>query len=438
MTKINEHSPERAAKLSIWKRNRDHCAGADKVKGAKTLYLAKPYYMTDADYTAHLAGVEYFPAASRTLASFTGLIFRKAASFVAPGAISQLGATITATGQTLEEFARDAFAEYATTNDGAILVDFPPSETPLSVADAIAQDIRPFLSLYRAHTILEARYSVRGGRKVLSYVRLADSDDQVRELELIEGQYTVTLHQRSEGNWSIVSRIVPLKAGRALTAIPLTLLNDSTDRAAFDDLCELNNVHYQHSSKLSTAMLWISAPIVTLVGVADDVKLHHEPGALWRFEGSDAKAEFLEYTGEGVPALERHLERIEKHLAWLGSRMLVTEKAPAEDAGSAARRHSSENSILAMMARHVSSRIEASLKTFADWWGQGGEVTFKLNTDFAPMPVDPALLAQVVQLNMSGKLPDEAFFEFIQTGELISEAWTYERYRDSIDTDPIV
>lgn len=435
--KINEYSSERAAKLNLWQRNHDHCAGADAVKGAGTAYLAQPHYMTVDQFTAHLAGVEYFPAASRTLNSFTGLVYRKAPALVAPDAIKQLGSAITANGLSLEELSRESFKEYAATNDGALLVDFPPAETPLSVADAIAQDIRPFVSLYPAKAILETRHSVRGGRKVLSYIRLYDSDEQIRELEMIADRYTVTIHQLDGGEWSEASRTIPLKAGKPLTALPVVLLNDGGTRAAFADLCELNNVHYQHSSKLAIAMIWVTAPIVTVAGVKEDVELKHQPGALWRFTDEKVKTDFLEYKGDGVPLIERNLQQLEKHLAWLGSRMLVTEKAPAEDAGSAARRHSSENSILAMMANHVSSRIEATLKIFADWWGQGSDITFKLNTDFAPIPVEPALLSQVMTMANVGQMPREAFFEFLQTGELISEDWTFERYMDSIDTDPI-
>lgn len=435
------HSPERAARLKIWKRNRDHTSGADAIKSGRTAYLAKPSYMSPEDYAAHLQRVEYFPAAARTLQSFTGLVFRKPPVFDAPEALKAVSSVMTSNGASIEEFARHAFKEAAITNDGAILVDFPAAQPGLSVADALKLDIRPFLSFYPAESILETRHTVRGGRKVLAYVRLQDNQDQVRELELVAGNYIVTITRREPGTDKIVeqTRSTPLKNGEPLPSLPIVLLNDGATVGALDDLCELNGVHYNANSALTIALVWISAPIVTLMGVKKDVELVHEPGALWRFEEDTVKAEFLEYQGSGAPLLERRLAEIEKHLAWLGSRMLASEKAAAEAAETVARRHASENSILASMARHVSGKIQEALRILADWWLLDSKaVTFVLNTDFAALPVDPGLLAQVTQLYLNGKLPPQAFYEFLIKGEILGEDWTFEAYMDSLETAPIL
>ena len=49
--------------------------------------------------------------------------------------------------------------------------------------------------------------------------------------------------------------------------------------------------------------------------------------------------------------------------------------------------------------------------------------------------MDPALLAQLVSLNMNGKLSDEQLFNALQRGEIISEAVDFETHQYQIENN---
>lgn len=442
MTKPNDYAPDRAAKLKQWERNRDHTNGVDAVKAAKTKYLPRDRTMSNEDYAAHLIATTYLPAAARTLESHAGLIFRKPPTLTAPAALVSLADVMTADGETAEWLSRWAFREYAISNSGGILIDHPEMpEGTTTLAQAMAMDLRPFASCYPAETILEVAYGVVGGRKRLKLVRLLESETKVRFLEMIDGQYTITIYEEADGEWHITSRSVPLSQGKPLTDIPFVHLADAIDRGAiFDDICAENHTHYVKSGEHATALRWLSKPKPWVSGLADDIDLDVSPGAIWRFESPDTKCGFLEMSGTGLKEITDDLNNLKELMAQLGSRLLTSEKAAAEAAETVARRQASENSILASMARHVGSRIEDALRLMAMWVGiDPAAVSFQLSTDFVPTMLDPQMIAQLMALNNAGKLTDRELFEALQKGEIISETVDYEAHQaelDSTNVDP--
>ncbi|MDH7971048.1 DUF4055 domain-containing protein [Sphingomonas sp. AR_OL41] len=443
---ISTYSAHRSCHLARWRRNRDHTNGIDAVKDAGTLYLHRKVsstFMADTnpnnvwgDYIALKNETEYFPAAARTLQSFIGLVFRKSPALRAPDTLAAMADVISCDGQSLEAVARWAFREYSITNCGGLLVDHVDTPDGMSKAMAAALDVRPYLAPYCAENILELTHGVIGGRKTLMRVRLREGSDTVRDLQLIDGAYTVLKWTLVDGTWHLESQTTPLQNGTPIPYIPFVSFADGEEGASMDDICATNNVHYLQSANLATALKWITAPVTVTTGVAEDVELSVEAGAHWRLESVDAKVFWHEYTGQGVPALERKLDKLESHMAMLGSRMLASEKAAAEAAETVARRQSSENSILASMARHISEKLTQGLKLAAQRLGiDPVEVSYILSTDFIPMPIDPQLLAQVMALHNSGKLPLEALFEILQNGELLNENWDFETYAASLDTN---
>lgn len=441
MSKPDEYTPDRAAKIPRWKRNRDHCAGVDAVKDAGTKYLPQHSTMTADDYAAHKLSTEYLPASARTLQSHSGLVFRKAPRLSAPTSFEALANAITADGKTLEQLARWSFREFCITNDGGLLIDHPAvPDGPMSMAQAFALDLRPFVSRYSAEAILEITYGVVAGRKKLVRVRLLDDTNTVKQLEIIDGRYTITIFKMVRpGEWIEESSITPARNGQALTEIPFVHFRDEDDDGAiFDDICSTNLTHYQHASKLNTALLWLSAPKPWVAGLEADVVLETGPGSIWRFENSETKCGFLEFNGSGIAAIERQLDRLKESMAQLGSRLLATEKAVAEAAETVARRQASENSILASVARHVASRVEGALRLVAQWMAIDPQaISFELSTDFIPVAIDPQLVAQLVALNQAGKLTDRELFDALQRGEIIAETVDFEAHQAELDATTI-
>lgn len=426
-----DYSPDRQKKLKVWKRNRDHCDGTDAVKANATAYVIKKAKLPKEDYDGIMAGTEYFPMAARTLQSFGGLVFRQEPVFdgreLFPPAIS-------IEGQSAEETARMLFREYMITNDGGMLTDTPDTPAGATLGTVEKLGLFAYQIFYPAEAIRELRYRAISGIKRLVYVRLVEDKDNGRELELVDGVYRATIWERNaDGEWT--SRTVtPTIDKTPLTDIPFVFYGDGDTGAAMDDLCATNVTHFNKSFLLSQAAGWVSAPVMVIAGVDEDVELDFSPGAFWRFENPNVEYGFSEYKGDGVPLIERELDRLEQHGSMLGSRMLIQEKAVSEAEGTVARRQAGESSILASQARHVSNRFTQSLKTQAKMMGKDPSgVAYTLSTNFVPAAVDPAVLGQLLSLRQANLIPDEAFFETIKKMEVINESWDYEAFMAALD-----
>ena len=434
------YSHERLAKLKVWKRNRDQARGADKVKAAARNYVRQNSKLSDEAYDAIMDSTEYFPMAARTLQSFVGLVFRKAPIFDGEDGFP---AIVSTDGSTAEEFARKCFREYMEVNDGGILRDAPTTPDGATNGEVAKLKLYSYSAMYPAESIRDIRYQVVDGQKKLVYVRLVESEDHGRELSLIGGIYHATIWERptvyddkgvpTKQEW-VSQTIVPVVAGKPLTAIPFTYLNDGTDGAAIDDLCAINVVHFNKSFRLSQAEAWVSSPVVVIAGVDDDVELDMSPGAFWRFNNDTAKWGFNEYKGDGVPLIERQLDRLEAHASMLGSRLLIQEKSVSEAEGTVARRQAGENSILASMARHMSAKLSENYQSQGEMMGRDrATIKYTLSTDFVPGHADPALVGQLLALRMANKIPDESFFESLQRLDIVDESWDYDQYMAALD-----
>lgn len=440
MKNPDQFSPDRAAKLDRWQRNRDHTNGSDAVKSAGIRYLPRRREMSDADYTAHVAATNYLPAAARTLQSHLGLVFRKPSRLTAPSALVSMTTAVTEDGKSLEQLARWSFREYLATNDGGLLIDHPEAADGMTVAQRLALDLRPYIARYSAEAIRGLTYGVVGGRKRLINVRLSEAADRVRELTLDGGVYTVITWMRTDaGEWIVTDTSQPKANGQVLDFIPFVPLGDEDEEgAAFDDLVSANCEHYLQAGKHEQAMLWLSRPKPWVAGVANDVELDVSPGSIWRFETTDVQVGMLQLDASGLSHITDHLAELKEQMAQLGSRMLASEKAAAEAAETVARRQASENSVLASMARHTGDRITEAVKILGRWLGVDvSTVAFALNTDFIPAPIDPQTIAQLVSLNQAGKLTDRELFDALQKGEIIDESVDFEAHQAELDATQI-
>jgi hypothetical protein len=113
-------------------------------------------------------------------------------------------------------------------------------------------------------------------------------------------------------------------------------------------------------------------------------------------ETPGATAGYLEFTGQGLTSFERAMDRDERLMAVLGSRLLQDQKKVGETAEAIRLRQSGEDSALSAIATSVSESLTQVLR-WIYWWNttlvlpssemlpfglSKAEVTVKLNTDF--------------------------------------------------------
>ncbi len=438
---INTPDPRIARHYPRWKRNRDFIEGEYAVKGCKTAYLPlASSKQEEADYLIYLDNVEFYPAASKTVDGWMGLMFRLAPALVAGDLMAQLCKCITASGDELDELAEVVAREILVTDFTGLLVDHAPSMPGLSLANAVAQGFRPFVGVYPAENILEVSQAFVGGMKRISYVRLLDDDATVRELALEDGIYVVRIHKDGGDGFNLVSETVPMRNGKPMTDIPFVLVNTSNSitptTAPADHSVNLNLNHYRVQGRLTLSHMFASYPQAYICGVSQETadELFRSPQVVWTFEDSDTKVDYLEYSGAGVGSIEKKLDKLEVHLGNMGGRIIAADKIAAEAAETLSIRRASENAILAAISRTISRKIKVALQMVSDWV-DGGEVDFALNTDFVPTPMSAAEQTATTATVQAGILSRQSAFDRMVEGEVVNVTHTWEEEQRRLAAD---
>src|SRR6267154_2063444 len=93
----------------------------------------------------------------------------------------------------------------------------------------------------------------------------------------------------------------------------------------------------------------------------------------WVSETPGATAGYLEFTGQGLTSFERAMDRDERLMAVLGSRLLQDQKKVGETAEAIRLRQSGEDSALSAIATSVSESLTQVLR-WIYWWNTSQEV----------------------------------------------------------------
>jgi hypothetical protein len=324
--------------------------------------------------------------------------------------------------------------------------------------------------MYTAESIINWRTDWINNKTVLSLVVLSecikqkDPNDefvtkdveQFRVLDLVpsdttEGGYAyrVRVFQKLSAGFVPVQNFIPLMNGAPLPYIPFQFIGvdnttPSIDEPPLIDLANVNISHYQTTADLEhgahkTALPqpWANniATAVDTSGKPVKQTFHYGGGSLWTFP-SDTTVGMLEYTGQGLEALEKRLEVKENQMAILGARMLEAQKKQAETADTAAIHRSGEQASLAGQANTISRAMNNVLAWFAAWAGQSGDTKFAINTDFFAIPLDAQTILALVSSWQQGAISKETLFDNFQRGEIVSEATTFEDEEAKISNNP--
>jgi hypothetical protein len=203
----------------------------------------------------------------------------------------------------------------------------------------------------------------------------------------------------------------------------------------------VNLSHYRTSADYEHGAHFCGLPTVVVTGYRPDEKaspLYIGSAKAWVFSQPDASATYLEFTGQGLGALATLKAEKEAAMAALGARMLAPDKKEAEAAETAAIHRSGEVSVLATIAQTLARAMEQALTWVAEWNATAGDVDFKLNTDYFPMPLASADITALVGAWQQGAISKETLFYNLKRGELIPEDTTLEDEEAAIGDEPPV
>jgi hypothetical protein len=446
---VDSKHPDYDHALPKWERCRHTIAGSDQVKAMSTLYLPRLAEQTPEEYQAYKLRALWYGASGRTWQGLQGAVMRKDPTVTAPQKLQPVVDDATLTGISLQEFAKTVLGEVLEVGRVGLLVDMPrESDAP-----------RPYVAMYAAESIVNWRTELRKGMPTLALVVLKESvespkDDDPFKCESLEayrvlsldedGHYVVELYRLEYGQWKVTEKITPVYRGNEFDYIPFCFvgpagLTPEVQKPPLLDLVDVNLSHYRSSADLEHGRHFCGLPTPWVAGFPEKTTLKIGAAIAWVASDANAKAGMLEFTGQGLGALERALESKEKLMAVLGARMLEGQKRTVEAAETHAIRLAGEQSALRSIASTVSMGLSKCLEWAGLWLGieDASTATCTLNHDFLEASMSFAELESLVKAWQAGGMSWETYYHNLQQGELTRPGVDAETERSLIEVqDP--
>jgi hypothetical protein len=480
---VNSTHPEYDDNVAAWSRARDVIVGEDAVKRAGEQYLARLDSQTDEEYAAYKERASFFNATARTADGYVGLIFRRPPFIKLPEGDSGLSQALSdftndtdMLGTPLLSYAKRVVGEIMSVGRAGTLIDWEGDV-----------ENRVYASLYAAENILNWRVERINGRNIPTMVVLheganvpdaKDNDDpfvtvmreQIRVLRLVRGKdetdaqkqsysCVVELWERDQKErprrggqdkkeWKLVDTRVPLRLGKPLPLLPFVFhgpghSQPGVAKLPLSDIITVNLDHYRLDADYKHGVHFTALPTAWVSGFDKASSLRIGSSTAWVTETPGATAGFLEFTGQGLTTFERAMDRDERLMAVLGSRLLEPQKRVGETAEAIELRQGGESSILGNIAVNVSASLSQVLR-WAYWWNSTEEspehvtneqALIELNTDFSTKGLSAQEIQAVVAAWQAGAISRDTMTELFRRGEVLPEGRTNEEEEGLIKGD---
>lgn len=448
----NTHS-QYDANQDVWRKCRDSVEGQEAIHKARTKYLPKLTGQDEKSYDSYLKRTVYYNATARTLDGMVGLMFAKKPIIELPNLLLDAMERADQYGNELTVFAQNVAEDILQTDRVGVLVDYPQTANEMTVAQAQEQNVRPYLAMYKAEQITNWRMETINNQKRFAMVTLREEreiwEDEFkssmetvyRVLDVLEGVYRQRLFVQIKDHWIVESEVFPVMDGRPMTEIPFFMItsegvNVSCVKPPLIDLVNVNLSHYRTSADLEHAAHFtgLPTPVITGISPKSDQVFHIGSKRAWVLNDPNATAFFLEFTGQGLQALEERLRVKERHIATLGARMLADEKASAETAEAHQIKRQGENSALAAIAASISDGIAGALMVAAQWMGLNpDEVSFEINRDYLPSSMDAQMLQSLLMAWQQGAIAFSDLVNNLKKGEILDPERDVDELKAEVD-----
>lgn len=444
---------------SSWTLMRDVLKGPPAIKKKRTDYLPCPSGMIQ--YTVDVSGVKRITAGpayeaylkrarfpditSPTLRGLLGCFDRKPHQFEVPSRLNYILESATADGISLDALVSRIMREVLTTGRCPILVDVPMSSG------------NPYIVQYYAEDLINWRTLVMQGRELLSMATLcgiqsrASSDDIYqsdtvtiyRGLVIDDGKYVQQIYELENGDLRLIDEIIPQQmGGSTLDYIPLTIIgsidtNPDIDIIPLYGIAEIAVSIYQQYADYRQALYMTSQPTAVVTGISHD-QTPDMIGAssVWTLEPADAKAYFLEFSGNGVSAQRVAIQDELAEASSIGAQMLEASKRSAESGEALRLRQGAVTATLSSAVTAVEAGITTALKQAAEWIGADpDQVRVTLNRDFLEEDMDPQKLQALVASWQAQAISQEVLFQNLRKMEVVPAGMSDEELRAQIEVE---
>ena len=412
-TDVKQQRPDYLAQCKTEETNRAVILGERMVKAGGTAYLpplASMMYETHCNsddgsvsytptanltpeglpkYNKYKSLAFFYGATGYTLEGLKGLVFAKPAQYELTPNTEYLETNVDGKGTSLREFARGVFSYTSYSPLTCYLADFPATEGRVNKATSERMGLRPRILAYRCSDIINRYYETINNQSKLSLLVLrekasirdgfkVEEKERYRVYEVIDSVCHTSLYDE---NSDLIEEARPIMFnGKSTDKIPAVLI-ENEDKTPFDDLVDMNLLHYKISADYGGKLHYSSFVIYTETGAESGANAIIGNGVKWNNSSSDAKFDVLQPDGN-ADSHRLALKDTEARLAALGAEQLRERTGSAESGEAKAIDKVAQNSITADTAITASEAITKLLNLCDEWQGGSGGIEYKLNTDY--------------------------------------------------------
>ena len=411
-------------------------AGEQEVKHAGEEYLPRLSGQSRSEYNAMQDRTLFYGASKRTKHALSGAIHRKDAIITIDNQYQNYLDDITLQETPFSIFAKGVTDEVLTVGSHVVCIDY----------DEVTG--RPYARGYNREALINFRYTNYYGRTVLTLVVLeetheveSDDDPFTTELRTVwrvkflsDGVYQEQLWAK-EGkgtDYYLIEEHTPTRNGTPLDFIPIVVLNScglgcNFEEAMFNDLVDVNRMHYLSSADIGTVLHFSALPTLTITGIdgrtiddslsADAIRLGSN-NALLLPPGSTAS--ILEFSGASATAIRQHLIDLDHRMSTLGARLLDPSTVSPATATAEIVKAASELTALRSLTQTLDAGLQKVLYYMIWWSGNDNpDVQVDLNKDFLSSKMTPSELTSLTDAYLKGGLSAEAYLHQLTAGEML-------------------
>lgn len=297
---------------------------------------------------------------------------------------------------------------------------------------------RPYWCTYTPRDILGFRPSSIGESKKLQQLRLYEEltlplpdsewgEEIVQQIRVLEpGNFRLFRQRGSSGQG--FAELPKNEAGNVTTLEEIPFAIAYANRTALlesipplEEIAWLNLQAYRRSSDLANQLHLAAVPRLFLYGFPAEVESLEAGPESATAAPADARAEYTEPQGTSYQYQFQHLELIEKQINQLGVAAILGQQAFQESGTAKAIDRSQGDSVLMSVALQLQDMIDTCLDFHARYLELPSGGNCIVNRDFVSQRLDPAEVAQLITLEMNGKITQETLLQRLADGEWLGE-----------------
>lgn len=468
---VRTRHPEYQKRLKQWIIMRDVIEGSDAIKAKKTEYLPMASSAKDRPdkyelkaYNNFLYRADFTDFTAQIKDVLHGMIENRPARMEVPNELKKKGviSNINLRGDSADQFFSDCLEDCLVTGFGGVLADIPRVDKDISVKQAEIIGIRPYLTYYKAESIINWKYRLVNGVKKLAMVVLEEdiemNDDDFSHDTL--KQWRVLRLTKDNKCIQDIYRTVKDSNGKEaelkIDSIPVTVMEEQIDYIPFImlpfcepvkpilyDIALLNISHYVKTADLNAANHKTALPMAYTTGHTPEVdKETGEPVPVYfgaetflQMVESEARVGLLQFSGEGIQHNEEAIARTEAQMFTLCSHIISPDKKTAENKDAMSIHRQGEDAKLATYARYLSKRFTDAVKIICQWLNLDDDISIELNTDFSSMAFDANAVNAMANIFGKGKLPLRCLYYMLRQSNYLEPDMTYEAFVYLLDLE---